>query len=58
MYDLIKLYKEERPFILMMINFFNIPDINGWRGRDVGNLMMADYVKNVKEKFLDENANI
>ncbi len=43
--------KETEPFYLIMIQLTNIPDINSRFGRDVGNLMIAEYIKKVRYNF-------
>ncbi|MDD5294208.1 MAG: diguanylate cyclase [Candidatus Izemoplasmatales bacterium] len=43
--------KETEPFYLIMIQLTNIPDINARFGRDVGNLMIAEYIKKMRYHF-------
>lgn len=43
--------KEPEPFYFIMIQLTNIPDINSRFGRDVGNLMIAEYVKKMRYHF-------
>lgn len=43
--------KEPEPFYFIMIQLTNIPDINGRFGRDVGNLMIAEYIKKMRYHF-------
>ncbi|MBN2504392.1 MAG: PAS domain-containing protein [Bacilli bacterium] len=43
--------KNTEPFYLIMIQLTNIPDINGRFGRDVGNLMIAEYIKKMRYHF-------
>lgn len=43
--------KETVPFYLIMIQLTNIPDINARFGRDVGNLMIAEYIKKMRYHF-------
>ncbi len=43
--------KETEPFYLIMIQLTNIPDINNRFGRDVGNLMIAEYIKKMRFHF-------
>ncbi|HOP57072.1 MAG TPA: diguanylate cyclase [Bacillota bacterium] len=43
--------KETDPFYLIMIQLTNIPDINNRFGRDVGNLMIAEYIKKMRFNF-------
>ena len=48
---LIQIMKEPEPFYLIMIQLTNIPDINQRFGRDVGNLMIAEYIKKMRFHF-------
>jgi len=43
--------KEPEPYYLVMIQLSNIPDINLRFGRDVGNLMIAEYIKKMRYHF-------
>lgn len=43
--------KETEPFYLIMIHLTNIPDINSRFGREVGNLMIAEYIKKMRYHF-------
>lgn len=43
--------KEPEAFYLVMIQLTNIPDINLRFGRDVGNLMIAEYIKKMRYNF-------
>lgn len=44
-------FKEPETFYLVMIHLTNLPEINQRFGRDVGNLLIADYVKKIKYHF-------
>jgi PAS domain S-box-containing protein len=44
-------FKEPESFYLVMIQLTNIPDINARFGRDVGNLMIAEYIKKMRYHF-------
>ncbi|MDD4183818.1 MAG: diguanylate cyclase [Candidatus Izemoplasmatales bacterium] len=48
---LLQATKETEPFYLIMIQLTNIPDINHRFGRDVGNLMIAEYIKKMRFHF-------
>jgi len=56
--DLLKtisnLRKEKQTFYLAMLHLTNIPDVNKRFGRDVGNLMIAEYVKSMRYHFARE----
>jgi len=43
--------KETEPFYLVMIQLTNIPDLNQRFGREVGNLMIAEYIKKMRFHF-------
>jgi GGDEF domain-containing protein len=45
---LAQITKDPESFYLVMIQLTNIPDINARFGRDVGNLMIAEYVKKMR----------
>jgi GGDEF domain-containing protein len=46
-----QIMKETEPFYLVMIHLTNIPDINQRFGREVGNLMIAEYLKKMRYHF-------
>ncbi len=48
---LAQITKDPESFYLVMIQLTNIPDINARFGRDVGNLMIAEYVKKMRFHF-------
>jgi GGDEF domain-containing protein len=52
--NLSNLKKEKSTFYLVMLHLTNIPDVNKRFGRDVGNLMIAEYVKNMRYHFARE----
>jgi GGDEF domain-containing protein len=52
--NLSNLKKEKTTFYLVMLHLTNIPDVNKRFGRDVGNLMIAEYVKNMRYHFARE----
>jgi GGDEF domain-containing protein len=52
------LRKEKKPFYLAMMHLTNIPDINKRFGRDVGNLMIAEYINQMRFHFARENNTI
>ena len=41
-----------------MMHLTNIPDINKRFGRDVGNLMISEYIKQMKYHFAKENNSV
>ncbi len=46
-----QIMKETEPFYVIMIHLTNIPDINQRFGREVGNLMIAEYIKKMRYHF-------
>jgi len=50
--------KDKKPFYLAMMHLTNVPDINKRFGRDVGNLMIAEYIKQMRYHFARENNTI
>ncbi|MBN2876713.1 MAG: diguanylate cyclase [Bacilli bacterium] len=46
--------KEKQVFYLVLMHLTNIPDINRRFGRDVGNLMIAEYIKKMRYHFARE----
>ena len=48
------LRKDKETFYLAMFHLTNIPDVNKRFGRDVGNLMIAEYIKNMRYHFARE----
>ncbi len=52
------LRKDKETFYLVMLHLTNIPDVNKRFGRDVGNLMIAEYVKNMRYHFAREKNTI
>lgn len=55
---LAKAKKENETYYLVMLHLTNIPDINRRFGRDVGNLMIAEYIKKMRYHFARENNTI
>jgi len=50
--------KEKEVFYLVFMHLTNIPDINRRFGRDVGNLMIAEYIKKMRYHFAREHNSI
>ncbi|MGE0003005.1 MAG: diguanylate cyclase, partial [Candidatus Izemoplasmatales bacterium] len=46
-----QIMKEKEPFWLVMIHLTNIPDLNARFGREVGNLMIAEYLRKMRYHF-------
>lgn len=53
-----QLFQENRYFQLCVVNLKSIPKINERHGREIGNLMMAEYIKNLRKTFVTENGDI
>jgi len=57
-----KMYQEiqelvhtNKQFMLLMIHLSNVPNINEKYGRDVGDLMMGEYMKKLRYNFIKDN---
>ncbi len=55
---LVQARKEKESFHLVLMHLTNIPDINRRFGRDVGNLMIAEYIKKMRYNFAREHNSI
>lgn len=55
---LVQIRKDKEVFYLVLMHLTNIPDINSRFGRDVGNLMIAEYIKKMRYHFARENNSI
>lgn len=55
---LVQARKDKEIFHLVFMHLTNIPDINQRFGRDVGNLMIAEYIKKMRYNFARENNSI
>lgn len=53
-----KLFKDNRYFQLLLIRLKNIPKINETHGREVGNMLMAEYIKKLRTTFVSESGDI
>lgn len=53
-----QLFLKGKYFQLMIIDLKNIPKINELHGRDLGNVVMGDYIRKMKESFITESGNI
>lgn len=52
------LLNEDKYFYVMLLDLVNIPKINEDYGREVGNMLMAQYISQMKNSFVTENGNI
>ena len=53
-----KLTRHGTPFTLIYIRLTNIPKINEKYGRDVGDLMMGEYLKKLRYNFIKDNRSL
>lgn len=53
-----KLLDEDKYFYVMLLDLANITNINEEFGWEVGNMLMAQYIKQMKNSFVTENGNI
>lgn len=52
------LYKDHRIFQLVCVNLTTLPDINNRCGRAVGNMIMNEYIKKLKNNFMSDSADL
>ncbi len=50
--------KDKEAFYMVLMHLTNIPDINRRFGRDVGNLMISEYIKKMRYHFAREHNSI
>ncbi len=55
---LVQARKDKEAFYMVLMHLTNIPDINRRFGRDVGNLMIAEYIKKMRYHFAREHNSI
>ncbi|MCR3906172.1 MAG: diguanylate cyclase [Tenericutes bacterium] len=53
-----KLFNDNRYFQLVLIRLKNMPKINETHGREVGNMLMAEYIKKLRTTFVTESGDI
>lgn len=53
-----KLFRENRYFEFMTIKLKNMPKINELHGREVGNMLMAEYIKKLRSSFVSESGDV
>ncbi|PKK93046.1 MAG: hypothetical protein CVV61_06660 [Tenericutes bacterium HGW-Tenericutes-6] len=53
-----KLFQDNRYFQLLIFRLKNLPKINDTHGREVGNMLMAEYIKKMKTTFVTESGDI
>jgi GGDEF domain-containing protein/Ca2+/Na+ antiporter len=53
-----KLFRDNRYFQLCVIRLKNMPKINDTHGREIGNMLMAEYIKKLRTTFVSESGDI
>lgn len=53
-----QLFQSNRYFQCLVFRLKNIPKINESYGRDVGNMLMAEYIKKMRQNFVTESGGI
>lgn len=53
-----KLFKDGRYFQCMVFRLKNMPQINEDHGREIGNMLMAEYIKKMRTNFVSESGGI
>jgi GGDEF domain-containing protein len=56
--DMTKLIANNRYFQIVLFELTNLPGVNESHGREVGNLLMAEYIRNLKDAFVTERGDI
>lgn len=56
--DVTKLYENNRIFELAIIRLKNIPEINEKYNRSVGNMMIGEYLRKLRQTFMSENSQL
>lgn len=56
--EMLKLSKSKTPYNLVLIQLSNIPNINEKYGRDVGDLMMGEYLKKTRFNFIKDDISL
>lgn len=55
-YHLSRLLEDKRTFQLALFELSNIPEVNETYGRNLGNMLMNEYVKKLQSTFLSESS--
>lgn len=50
--DIDNIYRSELPFEVVMVSVTSLPEINRVHGRSIGNLILSEYIKALKEKLV------
>lgn len=53
-----QLFNDNRYFQLVVIRLKNMPKVNETHGREVGNMLMAEYIKKLRTTFVTESGDI
>ncbi len=57
-YHLSELLKANKTFQIALFELANIPEVNKTYGRDIGNMLISEYVKKLKTSFMSESSEI
>lgn len=58
MASMFKFFQTSRYFELVLFKLKNIPKINDAHGREVGNMLMAEYIKKMRKTFVSESGDV
>ena len=58
MEEMMRLHRHKKSYHLVLIELTNIPKINELYGRDFGDIMMGDYLSNIRFKFIKDNRSL
>lgn len=53
-----KLFRENRYYEFLVIRLKNMPKINETHGREIGNMLMAEYIKKLRSSFVSESGDV
>ncbi len=53
--DVDSYYRNRAQFMVFMFRISNLPEINEKYGRSIGNMVLGEYVKTIKEKLINDN---
>ncbi len=56
--EMMRLHRKKKAYHLVLIELTNIPKINELYGRDFGDIMMGDYLSNIRFKFIKDNRSL
>lgn len=53
--DIDSYYRNNAQFMVFMFRLTNLPEINNKFGRSIGNMVLGEYVKTIKDKLINDN---